>query len=166
MLSLVVAVADNGVIGVQNRLPWRAPADLARFKQLTMGKPMIMGRKTFDSLGRVLPGRPHVVITRQKNMRLPEQCYVVHSLAEAIAIAQTLTDASGEMMVIGGADIYAQALELANRVYLTRVHLAPEGDAFFAALNEKQWQISETAEAPGEPACTYVTYTRGAEWHL
>lgn len=165
MLSLVVAVADNGVIGIQNRLPWRAPADLARFKQLTMGKPMIMGRKTFDSLGRVLPGRPHVVITRQQHLQLPASCYVVHSLAEALAKAKTLTDASGEVMVIGGADIYVQALDLANRVHLTRVHLAPEGDAFFAALDEKQWQVVETVEAPGEPACTYVTYTRKAERH-
>lgn len=160
MLSLVVAVADNSVIGIQNRLPWRAPADLARFKQLTMGKPIIMGRKTFDSLGRVLPGRPHVVITRQQALQLPEHCYVVHSLAEAITQAQTLADASGEIMVIGGADIYAQALPLADRVYLTRVHLKPEGDAFFAALDETHWNVAEITEAAGEPACTYVTYTR------
>lgn len=165
MLSLVVAVADNGVIGLQNRLPWRAPADLARFKQLTMGKPMIMGRKTFDSLGRVLPGRPHVVITRQQHLQLPEQCYGVHTLAEAIAKAQSLTDATGEIMVIGGADIYAQALAFAQRVYLTRVHLAPEGDTFFATLDENQWQVTETSEAPGEPACTYVTYARRSDQH-
>lgn len=162
MLSLIIAVADNGVIGIQNRLPWRAPADLARFKQLTMGKPMIMGRKTFDSLGRVLPGRPHVVITRQQNLQLPEQCHVVHSLDEAISLARSLVDASGEIMVIGGAEIYAQALSVADRVYLTRVHLNPEGDAHFAALDEHQWQLSDTQVAEGEPACTYLTYARRA----
>ncbi len=160
MLSLVIAVADNGVIGIQNRLPWRAPADLARFKQLTMGKPMIMGRKTFDSLGRVLPGRPHVVITRQLNLQLPENCHVVHSIDDAIAIAATLVDASGDIMVIGGADIYQQALPLADCVHLTRVHLTPEGDTFFTDLDTSVWRIAETTEAEGEPACTYITYKR------
>lgn len=160
MLSLVIAVADNGVIGIQNRLPWRAPADLARFKRLTMGKPMIMGRKTFDSLGRVLPGRPHVVITRQKGLQLPAQCHVVHSLEEAIATAGTLVDASGEITVIGGAEIYAQALPMADCVHLTRVHLTPEGDAFFPDLDPRVWQVAETMDAEGEPACTYLTYKR------
>lgn len=160
MLSLIVAVADNGVIGIDNRLPWRAPADLARFKQLTMGKPIVMGRKTFESLGRVLPGRPHVVITRQHALQLPEQCHVVHSLADALSKARTLVDASNEIMVIGGADIYAQALPLADRVYLTRVHVSPEGDAHFPPLDEKQWKLTETTEANGEPACTYITYSR------
>lgn len=160
MLSLIVAVADNNVIGAQNRLPWRAPADLARFKQLTMGKPIIMGRKTFESLGRVLPGRPHIVISRQQHLPLPEQCHLVHSLDEALAKARALSDASGEIMVIGGADIYAQALAIADCVYLTRVHLAPEGDAFFAPLDEKCWQVTEHIAAEGEPACRYVTYRR------
>jgi dihydrofolate reductase len=160
MLSLVIAVADNGVIGIQNRLPWRAPADLARFKQLTMGKPMIMGRKTFDSLGRVLPGRPHIVITRQQDLQLPENCHVVHSIDEAIAKAATLVDGSGDIVVIGGADIYGQALPLADCVHLTRVHLTPEGDTFFADLDSRVWRIAETAEAEGEPACTYITYQR------
>ena len=133
MLSLIVAVADNGVIGVENRLPWRAPADLARFKQLTMGKPIVMGRKTFDSLGRVLPGRPHVVVSRQ-TLQLPENCLCVHSMVDAIAKAEELVDATDEIMVIGGAEIYAQALPFADRVYLTRVHVQPEGDAFFPAF--------------------------------
>lgn len=160
MLSLVIAVADNGVIGIQNRLPWRAPADLARFKAITMGKPMIMGRKTFDSLGRVLPGRPHVVITRQQGLQLPENCHVVHSIEEAIAKAKTLVDASGEITVIGGAEIYAQALPVADCVHLTRVHLRPEGDTFFPDLDSQVWQAVESVEAEGEPACTYITYKR------
>lgn len=159
MLSLIVAVADNGVIGVENRLPWRAPADLARFKQLTMGKPIVMGRKTFDSLGRVLPGRPHVVVSRQ-TLQLPENCLCVHSMVDAIAKAEELVDATDEIMVIGGAEIYAQALPFADRVYLTRVHVQPEGDAFFPALDESVWKVIETQIAEGDPACTYVTYEK------
>lgn len=159
MLSLIVAVADNGVIGMQNRLPWRAPADQARFKQITMGKPLVMGRKTFDSLGRVLPGRPHIVITRQRDLVLPDGCQVVGSLDEALLKAKLLTDASGEIMIMGGAEIYAQALPIADRVYLTQVHLQPEGDAFFAPLSE-DWAITERVRVEGDPACTYVTYER------
>ncbi|CBL43724.1 Dihydrofolate reductase (FolA) [gamma proteobacterium HdN1] len=158
-LSLIVAVADNQVIGRQNSLPWRAPADLARFKQLTMGKPMIMGRKTFDSLGRVLPGRPHIVISRQSDLGLPPQCYLAASLQDAIEIAKPLMDASQEIMVIGGAEIYRQALALADRIYLTQVHLEPEGDAFFSPLGA-EWQELEKTRAEGEPACSYLTYGR------
>jgi dihydrofolate reductase len=159
MLTLVVAAADNGVIGIDNRLPWSLPADLARFKALTMGKPIIMGRKTFESLGRVLPGRPHVVITRQSGLVLPERCHRVGSLQEAITLARSLADASGELMVIGGGDVYAQALAVADCVQLTRVHLSPPGDTFFPALGD-DWQEAAAEHLPGEPACTFITYKR------
>lgn len=159
MLTIVVAAADNGVIGIDNRLPWSLPADLARFKALTMGKPIIMGRKTFESLGRVLPGRPHVVISRQAGLSLPDRCHRAGSLDEAIDIARTVADASGELMVIGGGDIYAQALAIADCVQLTRVHLTPEGDTFFPVLGA-EWQQTAAEHLPGEPACTFMTYKR------
>jgi dihydrofolate reductase len=154
-----VAAADNGVIGVDNRLPWSLPADLARFKALTMGKPIIMGRKTFESLGRVLPGRPHVVISRQTDLSLPDRCHRAGSLDEAIDIARRLADAVGELMVIGGGDIYAQALAIADCVQLTRVHLTPQGDTFFPVLGA-EWQETAAEHLPGEPACTFMTYKR------
>jgi dihydrofolate reductase len=159
MLTLVVAVADNGVIGANNRLPWSLPADLARFKSLTMGKPIIMGRKTFDSLGRVLPGRPHVVITRRADLVLPERCHRASSLENAIAIAGDLADASGDIMVIGGGDIYAQALPMADCVELTRVHLSPAGDTMFPILGP-DWHETAAEYLPGDPPCTFHTYKR------
>ena len=132
-ISLIVAVAENGVIGQDNGLPWRLPGDLRRFKALTMGKPIIMGRKTYDSIGKPLPGRTNIVITRQSDLHL-SGCIVVGSLAEALSCIN-----AEEYMVIGGADIYRQALPLAQRVYLTQVHATIEGDAFFPALDSTQW---------------------------
>jgi dihydrofolate reductase len=132
-ISLIVAVADNGVIGQHNGLPWRLPEDLKRFKALTMGKPIIMGRKTYDSIGKPLPGRTNVVITRQAALSLPG-CTVVRSLEEACNCV-----VADELMVIGGADIYRQALPLATRIYLTKVQAEIRGDAFFPPLNMGQW---------------------------
>ena len=138
-VSLIVAVAEHGVIGQGNALPWRLPEDLKRFKALTMGKPIIMGRKTFDSIGKPLPGRTNIVVTRQAGLQLPG-CTVVASLVEAIsaasAIRENMTD---EIMIIGGAEIYRQALALAQRIYLTRVHAAIAGDARFV-IDESQWR--------------------------
>lgn len=162
MISLIVAKADNGVIGCDNKMPWHIPAELQHFKQRTMGKPIIMGRKTFDSLGRVLPGRPHVVISRQ-TLQLPEQCYGVQSLQAAIDVAQTLTD-QPEVVIIGGAEIYRQALPLVDTLYVTEVHLDPEGDTFFPELNLGQWQVLEKQDVPvsADSAIAYsiVTYQR------
>ncbi|MGC3982195.1 MAG: type 3 dihydrofolate reductase [Steroidobacteraceae bacterium] len=135
MLSLILAVADNGVIGQQNGLPWRLPEDLKRFKQVTLGKPVIMGRKTFDSIGKPLPGRTNIVITRQPDLQLPG-CTVVPSLPTALVAAGAVEEA----MIMGGAEIYRQALPLAQRIYLTQVHAQIEGDAYFEALDAKQWQ--------------------------
>lgn len=130
-LSLIVAVADNNVIGMNNKMPWHIPADFKHFKELTMGKPCIMGRKTYESiktqLGKPLPGRNSIIISR-KGFDEPS-AIVVSSLERAIDDAQLLT--GDEIMVIGGSQIYALALPLADRIYLTRVHQEPEGDAFF-----------------------------------
>ena len=164
MISLIVAKADNGVIGNGNQMPWHIPSELAHFKQRTLGKPIIMGRKTFESLGRVLPGRPHVVISRQQQT-LPEHCYAVNSLPAAIAQAQQLTASdSDEVVVIGGAEIYRQALPLVDTLYVTEVHLSPQGDAFFPELDTDQWQETErkdvAAGADSAIAYSIVTYQR------
>ena len=164
MISLIVAKADNGVIGAGNKMPWHIPSELAHFKKRTLGKPIIMGRKTFESLGRVLPGRPHVVISRQ-TLTLPDNCYSVNSLESAIKRAQSLNASpDDEVVVIGGADIYRQALPLVDTLYVTEVHLAPQGDAFFPPLDLNQWQETERTDVPAgtDSAIAYsiVTYQR------
>ena len=140
MLAIVVAAAENNVIGKDNDLIWHLPADLKHFKSLTMGHPMIMGRKTFEAIGKPLPGRTSIIITSQKDYQA-EGCVVVHSLEEAIAKGREL-DAE-QVSIIGGANVYQQALPLADKVYLTRVHASFEGDAFFPELPEDMWQVVE-----------------------
>ena len=137
-VSVIVAVAENGVIGDKNTLLWHISEDLRNFKRVTSGHPVIMGRKTFDSLGRPLPNRTNVVITRQ-DITI-EGCEVVHSLDEALA----LFPAEDEVFVIGGAQIYAEALPRADRFYLTRVHRAYEGDTSFPEWNQNEWQTIES----------------------
>jgi len=134
-ISIVVAMAANRVIGNNNRLPWHLPADLKHFKQTTMGKPILMGRKTWESIGRALPGRTNIVITRDENYAAPG-CVVVHSIEAAMQAAQQ----QDEVMVIGGAEFYRQVLPRADTIYLTRIHQDFEGDAFFPELDEAGWQ--------------------------
>jgi dihydrofolate reductase len=133
-VSFVVAAAENGVIGHGNQLPWRLPDDLKRFKALTLGKPVLMGRKTFESIGKPLPGRTNIVISRRSGFMLPG-CVVVNSLPQALAAAA----GAQELAVIGGADIYAQALSSADVIHLTRVHANIPGDAVFPTLDATQW---------------------------
>lgn len=133
-LSLIAAVSENGVIGRDNQLPWRLPADLAHFKRLTIGKPIIMGRRTWESLPGLLPHRTHIVITRDREYRA-EGGHVVHSVEEAINLAG---DAE-EMMVVGGANLYRQALPLCSRMYLTFVHDTIEGDTRFPDYEAAAW---------------------------
>lgn len=145
MLSIIIACAQNRVMGKDNQLPWHLPNDLRYFKQVTMGKPMIMGRKTYDSLGKPLPGRPHIIITRQKNY-LPahanDQVQTVSNLNDAIQAAEKLTThlENKEIMVLGGAEICALALPLASRLYLTEVHAEVVGDVLFPELNKAHWR--------------------------
>lgn len=136
-LSIIVAVADNGVIGRDGDLPWRLSADLKRFKALTMGHHLLMGRKTFESIGTVLPGRTTVVISRGQP-DLPAGVELAHSLEQAVELARAHGD--DEPFIAGGAEIYAQALPAADRLYLTRVHADCEGDALFPAWQEAAWQ--------------------------
>ncbi|APQ13571.1 dihydrofolate reductase [Pseudomonas rhizoryzae] len=150
-LSLIVAVAENGVIGIENRLPWHLPAELKYFKAVTLGKPLVMGRKTWDSLGRPLPGRLNLVVSRQTDL-LAEGAEVRSSLAAAVARAEAwaLEREAGEIMLIGGAQLFAEALPVAQRLYLTRVALAPEGDVFFPEWDERDWQLVSRQEHPAE----------------
>lgn len=133
-VSLIVAMAQNGVIGRGNALPWRLPEDLRRFKAATMGKPILMGRKTFESIGRPLPGRVNLVLTRDAAWSAPG-ALVVHSLEQALVRA----GAAPELMVIGGAEIYRLVLPFARRIYLTHVHADVAGDTYFPAFDPAQW---------------------------
>lgn len=137
MISVIVAVAENGTIGDNNTLLWHITEDMKRFRQLTTGHPVVMGRKTYDSLGRPLPNRRNVVISRQ-DLAI-EGCEVVHSLEEALALFQ----AEEEVFIIGGAQIYAEAMPVADRFYLTVVEHPYEGDTLFPAWNPLDWQLIE-----------------------
>ena len=137
-VSLIVAMTENRVIGRNNQLPWRLPADLQHFKALTMGKPVVMGRKTWESIGRPLPGRINIVVTRDVGYRA-EGCVVVHSVDQALEVAE----GSDEVMVIGGANLYQQLLERADRLYLTQVKADVEGDAWFPGFDMTQWREME-----------------------
>ena len=136
-VTLVVAVADNGVIGRDNALPWHLPEDLRRFKRITLGKPIVMGRKTFESIGKPLPGRLNIVMTRDADYRR-EGVTVVHGVEGALRAA----GAAEEVMVIGGSDLFRLFLPSATRVHLTRVHAEVTGDVFWPALDEKEWVIA------------------------
>ncbi|MDX5422556.1 MAG: dihydrofolate reductase [Hymenobacteraceae bacterium] len=147
MIAIVVAAAENNVIGKDNGLIWHLPADLRHFKALTMGHPMLMGRKTFESIGKPLPGRTTIIITSQKGYKA-EGCAVVHSLQEAIEKGKELDK---QIYVVGGAEIYRQALSVTDTIYLTRVHHSFDGDVYFPELKEEEWEtISKEHHSPDE----------------
>ena len=142
MISIIVAIAENGVIGDKNALLWNIKEDMRRFRTTTTGHPVIMGRKTFESIGRPLPKRTNVVITRGDTTF--EGCEVAHSLEEAIAMFPV----EEEIFIIGGAQIYALALEVADRIYLTRVEHDYEGDTSFPKWDESKWQLTQREAHP------------------
>jgi dihydrofolate reductase len=148
-IALVVAVAENSVIGRDNKLPWRIPEDMRWFKDKTMGKPVIVGRKTYESFPkRPLPGRTNIVVTRDRSYRA-DGAVVVHSLDAALDAAAR--ERPEEIAIIGGTELYAQILPKADRIYLTRVHGAFEGDATFPALNADEWRESLIGDYPSSP---------------
>ena len=158
ILSLIVAVANNGVIGHNGDLPWRIPGDMKFFKATTIGKPIVMGRKTWESLGRALPGRENIVVTRRAGFDAPGAS-VVESLDAALA---QVPDAD-EVMVIGGAEIYALALPHVARIYLTKVHATPDGDTHFPDLQAADWrELGREDHAPegDTPGYSFVTLER------
>ena len=167
-VSIIVAAAENGVIGKDGELPWRLRDDLKRFKAITMSHPIIMGRATWESIGRPLPGRHNIVLTRQKEY-VAEGATVVNSPAAALAAASA-PDAGhsdndgGEVMIIGGGDIYALFLPMAHRIYLTRVHVDVDGDAYFPALDDAEWatvdEEAHPASSDNEYPYSFVTLER------
>ena len=158
MLSLVVAMARNRVIGAGGRLPWHLPADLKRFKEITMGRPVIMGRKTFESIGKPLPGRVNIVVTRRRGWSAPG-CRAAGTLEEAIAAA-----GAGEVFVIGGGELYAAALPRADRLYVTEVDAEVPGDTHFPEVDLSRWRlVEETVREPDEKnayRCRFRVYER------
>lgn len=150
LLSLIAAVAENRVIGVHNQLPWRLPADLKRFRAITWGKPVLMGRKTFESIGKPLPGRLNVVMTRNTCYRAAE-CSVVHSLDEAMEISI----GHAEMIAIGGASVYEQVLPRAQRMYLTLIHHTFPGDSYFPTVDYGEWRQIERVDCTPDAANPY-----------
>jgi dihydrofolate reductase len=146
-LAIIIAVAENGIIGRGGQLPWRLPSDLRRFRALTLAKPVIMGRKTYAGIGKPLAGRDNIVLTRDPAFAAPG-VDIATTLDDAIAQADRLVDGRNgdEIMIIGGGEIYPAALRRADRIYLTLVHACPAGDTSFAPLDPAVW--SETARAP------------------
>ncbi|MFK3794401.1 dihydrofolate reductase [Pseudomonas piscis] len=163
-LSLIAALAENRVIGIDNSMPWHLPGDFKYFKATTLGKPIIMGRKTWDSLGRPLPGRLNIVVSRQTDLAL-EGAEVYPSLEAAVARAEqwALEQGASELMLIGGAQLYTQGLEQADRLYLTRVALNPEGDAWFPEFDEQRWKLVSDQPNPAQgdkPAYSFEVWER------
>ncbi len=160
-VAIIVAMAGNRIIGINNTLPWHIPADLQHFKKLTMGHHMIMGRKTFESIGKPLPGRTTVVMTRNHELRI-SGCIMAHKLEEAIAACAD----DDQLFIVGGAELYAQALPLADTLYITEIQQAVEGDAYFPVFNKNEWlEVSRekyNQETPQPLEYHFATYRRNA----
>ena len=154
VISLVVAAATNNAIGKDGKMPWHLPKDMKHFKNLTWGMPVVMGRKTFESLGKVLPGRKNIVISRQAGLKIAGTV-TVQKIEDALFVAKQ-TDAR-EVMVIGGGEIYKTLFDKAKRIYMTRVEAEPEGDTFFPSLNPKEWHLvsQQNHEADEKNAFNY-----------
>jgi dihydrofolate reductase len=164
-IVLVFAVAENGVIGRDNAIPWRLKSDMQRFKALTIGKPVVMGRKTFASLRKPLPGRTNIVITRDATFQAAGAVVTTSlSAARDVALGDALRRSAGEIAVIGGAEIYAQWMDTADRLEVTEVHAAPEGDTHLAPIDPKEWEeaarVRNPAAAEDGADFSYVTYRR------
>jgi dihydrofolate reductase len=144
---MIVAVAENGVIGSNQTIPWRIPSDFAYFKRMTLGKPIVMGRKQFETVGKPLPGRTNIIVTRQPDYQ-PEGTLVFSSVEAALAEAQKIaaTDGVDEIMIIGGGELYAQLIGRADRLYVSHVALSPDGDVLFPHIDPAIWQVTDTPE--------------------
>ncbi len=163
MISIIVAIADNRAIGCENKLPWHLPADFEYFKKNTLGKTLVMGLKTFESVGsKSLPGRKTIVLNKDLNYKAPENCVVVHSIEEVVKMAKE--DKEKELMICGGASVYAQFLPIADRLYLTFIHHNFEADAFFPEFDLNQWKEVERedhkADEKNKYDYSFVTFER------
>ena len=152
IISIIVAMDETRGIGLDGRLPWHLPADLKRFKSLTMGHHLIMGRKTFASIGRPLPGRTTIIVTRDQSFQ-PEGCLVAHSLETALEFARL--DLEDDVFVIGGAEIFVQAIELADRIYLSQVHSSLPADVYFPEFAAADWQEIDSEYHPADEKNRY-----------
>lgn len=165
LVSMIVAMAKNRVIGIENRLPWHIPEDLKYFKAVTMGKPIIMGRKTYESIGRPLPGRANIVVTRNSDYA-PEGVMVVNNVIDALDCAKKQAKAVGEseIFIIGGEQLYRESLPFAEKIYLTEVEIALEGDAYFPIINPEEWcelnRQEKVSEGREQLAFSFVTKGR------
>jgi dihydrofolate reductase len=155
IISLIAAMDKNNVIGKDNSLPWKLPADMKRFKELTVGKPVVMGRKTFESIGKPLPGRKNIILTRDKNFRA-KGCVVVHSVDESLKAAES----SAELMIIGGAQIYRQFLPIANKMHLTLIDAEFGGDAYFPEYSKNEWKEVKREEHQNNHRYSFVDFKR------
>ena len=153
IISFIVATSTNNVIGKNNQLPWSLPNDMKFFKNITWAMPVLMGRKSFESLGKPLPGRLNVVITRQNNWK-PEGATVVHSVEDAIKVAKAAD--YNEAFIIGGGEIFKEAMPVADKIYLTRVDVNLEGDAFFPVMNAKEWMMVSEQSFPADEKHAYA----------
>ncbi len=157
IISLIAAVGKNGIIGDHGKIPWHLPADFKRFKEITMGHPVIMGRKTYESIGKPLPGRTNIIVTRQKKYVVPE-CTIAGTLKEAFDAART--SGAEEVFVMGGAEIYREAMPFAEKLYLTKVGGDFEGDVFFPEVNSIEWKevSAEKGAIDGKNKYPHVFY--------
>jgi dihydrofolate reductase len=155
VISIIAALAENRVIGRNGAIPWDIPEDRRRFRELTMGHPVIMGRKTFEAIGQPLPGRKNIVLTRQAGYR-PDGCLVAHDLAAALAACA----GSDEVFICGGGEIYREALPLAERLYLTRIPRKVEGDTFFPEFAFREFEVTERRPGQDVPSCDFIVLTR------
>ena len=151
-IAMIVGVAENGVIGSAQTIPWRIPSDMQFFKRTTMGKPVVMGRKQYETVGRPLPGRTNIVVTRQPGYQ-PDGVLVFHSIEAALAKAEEIAEADGvdEIMIIGGGELYAQLMPQAGRLYVSHIDLAPEGDVRFPVIDPAIWAIVDLPEVEPSP---------------
>jgi dihydrofolate reductase len=152
IISLIAAVAENDVIGKGNQLPWKLSSDLRRFKYYTKGKAVIMGRKTFESIGKILPERINIILSKNSGFK-PDKTLVFHNFSDAINFAAD--NGLEEVFVIGGADLYAQTIDLADRIYLTKVHATMDGDAFFPKIDMAEWDIVDEEHVPKDDQNEY-----------
>jgi dihydrofolate reductase len=165
-LALIVAIAENGVIGKDNGLPWHLSSDLKRFRALTIGKPVLMGRKTFDSIGRVLPGRDTIAVSRDPHYTPPTGVYAAASIAAGLELARTRAEALGadEIMLAGGAELFAALIDRVDRIYATWVAGAPDGDVYFPSIDWSQWrEVKREDHQPqkgDDAAFSFVDYER------
>lgn len=167
-ISLIAALATNNVIGRENDLVWRLPDDFKRFKQITSGHFILMGRKTFESLGKPLPHRTHLVITRNKAYQVPEGHHVFESVAQALTFCQKME--VNQLYVIGGGEIYRQTLPIADELILTEVDATPEGDTYFPEFDKENWKVTYSEFHPADERhqydFTYVNYERTTKQHV